>query len=130
MSIGQQFQCPRNDELFPINGTFPDPINCQLYYHRDSNRNEFKCKNGGLYKVSISLGVQFLQQLFGEILVNNEVEGRLLCTPQPTTVTRDRFISRTILLNLQPDDIISLRVRGSLHGTVTNSILNIIHISK
>lgn len=92
----------------------------------DSSLNNFKCKQSGLYKISLSLGPAYRKLVVGEILVNGQVKGRMNC---PGFRRKNKFTTRSNLLKLNPDDIISVRVNGTLDGAITNSILNIIYIS-
>lgn len=93
----------------------------------DSNNHHFKCKNFGLYKVSIYIGITRGVQTIGEILVNGAVQTRLYSLLIESS--KSRAMSRTVLLNLKANDIISLKVQGGLDKTITNTVMNIFHIA-
>lgn len=54
LSTGQQFQCPLDENFHPINGTFPDPNYCNVYYH---------CIGGVAYPEQCPIGLVFTVKL-------------------------------------------------------------------
>lgn len=88
-----------------------------------SEDNTFNCKESGIYKISISIGIRKNFPLTAEIIVNDDIKGRLYS--QRTSDQRTRFISRSLLINLNQNDKLYIRAKGVTDATVTKSVMNI-----
>lgn len=89
----------------------------------DEENDYFKCKSEGIYKISMSLGARYNFQLEIEILKNDDVIGRIKNIGNEDRETR--VISRSLLVDLQVSDTVSVRGIGMTDVSVTSTVFNI-----
>lgn len=90
------------------------------------DNDEFVCKSSGIYKISMTLGARYNFQVLMEIMKNDRVIGRLQSTGNQDQ--ERRALSKSLLVELELNDAISVRGSGVTDVGVTSTNLNIFKI--
>lgn len=92
----------------------------------DTNNDQFVCKSSGIYKVSMTLGARYNYEILMEIMKNNRIIGRLQSTGNQDQ--ERRALSKSLLVELELNDVIYVRGSGVTDVGVTSTNLNIFKI--